>query len=36
VAARVFLGLSARLWMPYGIFCLVRPGFLEGASAAVA
>jgi hypothetical protein len=29
---RIFLGLSALFWLPYGIFCLVQPGFLEGAA----
>jgi hypothetical protein len=32
VAAQVFLGLSALLWLPYGVFCLVQPAFLEGAA----
>jgi hypothetical protein len=29
---RIFLGLSALAWLPYGIFCLAQPGFLEGAA----
>ena len=29
---QIFLGLSALLWLPYGIFCLLQPSFLEGAA----
>ena len=32
MAARIFLGISALLWLPYGLFCLVRPGFLAEAA----
>jgi len=34
MAARIFLGLSALLWLPYGILCLLSPGFLAGESSA--
>ena len=30
--ARVFLGLSALLWLPYGIFCFLSPDFLAGSA----
>jgi hypothetical protein len=30
VGARIFLGLFGLLSIPYGIFCFVRPGFLDG------
>jgi hypothetical protein len=30
VLARVFLAVSALLWLPYGLFCLVQPGALAG------
>ena len=32
MGSRIFLGLSALLWLPYGIFCLVQPSFLAGAA----
>jgi hypothetical protein len=32
VAARIFLGLSALLWLPYGIYCFVRPESLAEAA----
>ncbi len=32
MAARVFLALSALIWLPYGIFCFFQPGSLEGAA----
>ena len=32
MAARIYLGLSALVWLPYGLFCLLQPGFLEGAA----
>ena len=28
MAARVFLALSAAVWLPYGLFCFVQPGAL--------
>ncbi len=28
MAARIFLGLSALLWLPYGIACFLNPGSL--------
>jgi len=36
VAARVFLALSALLWLPYGVYCLAQPGFLDGAAGVAA
>ncbi|MDJ0789695.1 MAG: DUF4345 family protein [Myxococcota bacterium] len=36
MGARVLLGLSALVWLPYGLFCLMQPGFLEGAAGLVA
>jgi len=30
--ARIVLGLSALVWLPYGIFCFVRPDYLDGAA----
>jgi Domain of unknown function (DUF4345) len=33
---RVFLGLSALVWLPYGILCFLRPGFLAGAAGVAA
>lgn len=27
-----FLGLSALLWFPYGLYCFFAPGFLAGAA----
>ncbi len=30
--ARIFLGASALLWLPYGIFCFLRPEFLAGSA----
>jgi hypothetical protein len=35
-ATRIFLGLSVSVWLPYGLFCLVQPGFLEGAAGVAA
>ncbi len=35
MAARIFLGLSALVWLPYGIWCLIDPAQLA-ASAGVA
>jgi hypothetical protein len=32
MAARVFLGLSALLWLPYGVFCFVEPSALAGSA----
>jgi Domain of unknown function (DUF4345) len=36
VASQVFLGLSALLWLPYGLLCLFQPSFLGGAAGVVA
>jgi len=32
MAARVFLAISALLWLPYGVLCLLHPSMLEGAA----
>jgi hypothetical protein len=32
MAARVFLAFSVLIWLPYGIWCFVDPGFLAGAA----
>jgi hypothetical protein len=32
MAARVFLGLSALIWLPYGIWCLLDPAQLAGSA----
>lgn len=32
MAARVFLALSALIWLPYGLFCLFQPGYLADAA----
>src|SRR5262245_11034835 len=32
VPARIFLGISAVLWLPFGLYCLFQPGFLAGAA----
>lgn len=29
---RLFLAASVVLWLPYGLYCLARPGFLRGAA----
>jgi len=36
LAIRVFLALSALAWLPYGVFCWVRPGYLAEAVGVVA
>lgn len=35
-AVRIFLGLSALVWLPYGIYCFAQPGYLEGAAGVAA
>lgn len=32
MAIRIFFALSALVWLPYGLFCLVQPSFLDGAA----
>lgn len=32
MAIRIFLAIEALIWLPYGLFCLVNPGYLEGAA----
>jgi hypothetical protein len=36
LAARIFLGLCAVLWLPYGLMCLANPGSLAEAAGVVA
>lgn len=28
----IFLGLSALVWFPYGLYCFFAPGYLQGAA----
>ncbi|MBW2316789.1 MAG: DUF4345 family protein [Deltaproteobacteria bacterium] len=30
--ARIFLGLNTLIWLPYGLYCFIDPGFLAGAA----
>ena len=32
MAARIFLALSALVWLPYGVWCLIHPAYLNGAA----
>lgn len=32
MAARIFLAIVALVWLPYGIFCFIQPGFLQEAA----
>jgi len=32
VAARIFLGLSALIWLPFGVYCFLQPSFLAEAA----
>ena len=32
MAPQIFLGFSALIWLPYGVFCLLQPSFLGGAA----
>ena len=32
MGARIFLALSALVWLPYGVWCFFDPGFLAGAA----
>jgi hypothetical protein len=34
--SQVFLALSALVWLPYGVFCLSQPAYLDGAAGVVA
>jgi len=36
MAINVFLGLSALVWLPYGLYCFLRPEFLADAAGVVA
>ena len=29
---RIFLGVSALVWLPYGVFCFIQPSFLNEAA----
>lgn len=31
-ASRIFLGLQALVWLPYGLFCFLQPAFLTEAA----
>ena len=35
-ATKIFLGLSVAVWLPYGLFCLVSPGYLAEAAGVAA
>jgi hypothetical protein len=35
MAIKVFLGLSAAIWLPYGVFCFFQPEYLDGAAGLV-
>ena len=32
MAARIFLGLSALIWIPFGVYCFLQQGFLAEAA----
>jgi len=36
LVTRLFLGFSALVWFPYGLFCAVQPTFLAGAAGIIA
>lgn len=36
MTARIFLGISAFIWLPYGVLCLLRPSMLESAAGVAA
>jgi hypothetical protein len=36
IGARLFLALSTLVWLPYGIYCFLAPGFLAGAAGVAA
>ena len=36
LATRVFLGLEALVWLPYGVFCFVQPTYLAEAAGVAA
>jgi hypothetical protein len=35
-ATKIFLGVSVAVWLPYGLFCLVSPGYLAEAAGVAA
>jgi Domain of unknown function (DUF4345) len=35
MAARIFLGLTALIWLPYGLYAFAQPGFLAEAAGVV-
>lgn len=36
LAPRVFLGLEALVWLPYGLYCFAQPGYLAEAAGVAA
>jgi ABC-type thiamin/hydroxymethylpyrimidine transport system permease subunit len=36
MAAKIFLGCSVLLWLPYGVFCAFEPGYLAEVAGVVA
>jgi hypothetical protein len=36
MASRIFLGLSALIWLPFGVYCFFQPGFLAEAAGVAA
>lgn len=36
LATRLFLGFSALVWLPYGVFCVFQPSFLAKAAGVIA
>jgi hypothetical protein len=36
MATRIFLGINAIIWLPYGLYLVFQPGFLEGAAGVAA
>jgi len=33
---KIFLGLSVLLWLPYGVYCVINPGYLAGVAGVTA
>ncbi len=36
LGTRLFLGFSALVWLPYGVYCAIQPSFLAAAAGVVA
>jgi hypothetical protein len=36
LATRLFLGFSVLVWLPYGLFCVFQPGYLDEAAGLLA